>query len=195
MNTYINVLVVHVITLCSLPPSPSPSPSPSPLNPAVAMLTARPRRAALLSTLLERRATLRLSSSCMRMVGAWRSPTTGASRHWWLPSGMDTWRCVRMCVRACVLACVCVRACVGACVRACAYHVIIVSIAFPLCVYVAQIVEWLLGHISHLPSEPECHKSLMAPTGDKEVLLPLRSKCLDMIMKVCSLSWPFRRAD
>lgn len=53
-------------------------------------------------------------------------------------------------------------------------------------IHLSQIVEWLLGHVTHLPSEPECHKSLMAPTGDKEVLLPLRSKCLDMIMKVPS---------
>jgi ankyrin repeat domain-containing protein 17 len=47
----------------------------------------------------------------------------------------------------------------------------------------SHIVEWLLSHVSHLPSEAECHKSLMAPANDKEILLPLRSKCLDMIMK------------
>ena len=123
---------------------------------------------------------MRLSSSYTRMEGVWRSQTTGESRHWLPPSGMGTWRCVcmRVYVRVCMRPCMCV-----------SYNQS-PHPSLPLCIYVrihlSQIVEWLLGHVTHLPSEPECHKSLMAPTGDKEVLLPLRSKCLDMIMKVCS---------
>ena len=47
-----------------------------------------------------------------------------------------------------------------------------------------ELVDWLLGHVTHLPSDLECQKALMAPTPPDTDLLPQRSKCLEMIMKV-----------
>ena len=52
-----------------------------------------------------------------------------------------------------------------------------------------ELVDWLLGHVTHLPSDLECQKALMAPTPPDTDLLPQRSKCLEMIMKVSSLLW------
>ena len=50
-----------------------------------------------------------------------------------------------------------------------------------------EIVEWLLGHVTHLPSDTECQKALMGPMPSETDLLPLRSKCLEMIMKVSEI--------
>ena len=47
-----------------------------------------------------------------------------------------------------------------------------------------EVVEWLLVHVAHLPSDQECQKALMSPMPADTDLLPPRSKCLDLIMKV-----------
>eukprot|EP00731_Ephydatia_muelleri_P012188 Em0006g1082a len=46
-----------------------------------------------------------------------------------------------------------------------------------------ELVEWLLGMVTHLPSDLDCQKALMAPMPQDVDLLPQRSKCLEMIMK------------
>ena len=45
-------------------------------------------------------------------------------------------------------------------------------------------VDWLLGHVTHLPSDLECQKALMAPRLSDKDILPQRSKCLELIMRV-----------
>ena len=54
-----------------------------------------------------------------------------------------------------------------------------------------QVVEWLLKYTNHLPSDAECQKCLLAPAPDdldeatRSDLLHNRTKCLELIMKVC----------
>ena len=50
-----------------------------------------------------------------------------------------------------------------------------------------EVVEWLLAHVAHLPSDQDCQKALMSPMPADTDLLPQRSKCLELIMKVGSL--------
>ena len=47
-----------------------------------------------------------------------------------------------------------------------------------------EVVEWLLAHVAHLPSDAECHKAFVAPMPQDTDLLPRRTKCLELIMKV-----------
>ena len=47
-----------------------------------------------------------------------------------------------------------------------------------------EVVEWLLAHVAHLPSDPECNKALLAPMPSDTDLAPQRDKCFDLIMKV-----------
>ena len=47
-----------------------------------------------------------------------------------------------------------------------------------------EVVEWLLAHVAHLPSDPECNKALLAPMPVDTDLAPQRSKCIELIMKV-----------
>ncbi len=47
-----------------------------------------------------------------------------------------------------------------------------------------EVVEWLLAHVAHLPSDQDCQKALMSPMPADTDLLPQRSKCLELIMKV-----------
>ena len=47
-----------------------------------------------------------------------------------------------------------------------------------------EVVEWLLAHVAHLPSDPECNKALLAPMPSDTDLAPQRSKCIELIMKV-----------
>ena len=51
-----------------------------------------------------------------------------------------------------------------------------------------EVVEWLLAHVAHLPSDPECNKALLAPMPTDTDLAPQRSKCIELIMKVTSVS-------
>ena len=54
-----------------------------------------------------------------------------------------------------------------------------------------QVVEWLLKYTNRLPSDAECQKCLLAPAPDdldeatRSDLLHNRTKCLELIMKVC----------
>ena len=54
-----------------------------------------------------------------------------------------------------------------------------------------QVVEWLLKYTNRLPSDTECQKCLLAPAPDdldeatRSDLLHNRTKCLELIMKVC----------
>ena len=54
-----------------------------------------------------------------------------------------------------------------------------------------QVVEWLLRYTNRLPSDAECQKCLLAPAPDdldeatRSDLLHNRTKCLELIMKVC----------
>ena len=48
-----------------------------------------------------------------------------------------------------------------------------------------ELVDWLLGHVTHLPSDIECQRALVAPMPPDTDLLPRRSKSFEMIMKVC----------
>ena len=54
-----------------------------------------------------------------------------------------------------------------------------------------QVVEWLLKYTNRLPSDAECQKCLLAPAPDdldeatRSDLLHNRSKCLELILKVC----------
>ena len=53
--------------------------------------------------------------------------------------------------------------------------------------YTHQVVEWLLGVVSHLPSEDQCQKCLVAPVDDKEKyddIMLGRTKCYDLVTKV-----------
>jgi len=47
-----------------------------------------------------------------------------------------------------------------------------------------EVVEWLLKHVAHLPSDPECNKALLAPMPADQDLAPQRTKCIELIMKV-----------
>ncbi len=47
-----------------------------------------------------------------------------------------------------------------------------------------EVVEWLLKHVAHLPSDPECNKALIAPMPSDTDLAPQRTKCIELIMKV-----------
>lgn len=47
-----------------------------------------------------------------------------------------------------------------------------------------EVVEWLLKHVAHLPSDPECNKALLAPMPNDTDLAPQRTKCIELIMKV-----------
>jgi hypothetical protein len=47
-----------------------------------------------------------------------------------------------------------------------------------------EVVEWLLAHVAHLPSDPECTKALQAPMPSDTDLAPQRDKCYELIMKV-----------
>ena len=47
-----------------------------------------------------------------------------------------------------------------------------------------ELVDWLLGHVTHLPSDIECQRALVAPMPPDTDLLPSRSKSFEMIMKV-----------
>lgn len=49
-----------------------------------------------------------------------------------------------------------------------------------------ELVDWLLGHVAHLPSEQDCQKALLAPSPPATDLTPQRARCLEMISKVCS---------
>jgi len=51
-----------------------------------------------------------------------------------------------------------------------------------------DVVDWLLGQVAHLPSDQECQKALMSPMPADTDLLPQRSKCLELIMKVYTLT-------
>ena len=48
----------------------------------------------------------------------------------------------------------------------------------------SQVVEWLLGHVAHLPSDVECQKALLAPKQSEKSILSQRSRCMELIMKV-----------
>ena len=48
-----------------------------------------------------------------------------------------------------------------------------------------ELVDWLLGHVAHLPSEQDCQKALLAPSPPATDLTPRRARCLEMISKVC----------
>ena len=54
------------------------------------------------------------------------------------------------------------------------------------CLLRRQVVEWLIKHTHHLPSDEICHKILMSAVDckDKENLLQKRSKCLALIQEV-----------
>ena len=58
-------------------------------------------------------------------------------------------------------------------------------------VHTLQVVEWLLKCTNHLPSDAECQKCLLAPApddmdeADRSDLLHNRTKCLELIMRVC----------
>ena len=47
-----------------------------------------------------------------------------------------------------------------------------------------ELVDWLLGHVAHLPSEQDCQKALLAPSPPATDLTPQRARCLEMISKV-----------
>lgn len=47
-----------------------------------------------------------------------------------------------------------------------------------------ELVDWLLGHVAHLPSEQDCQKALLAPSPPSTDLTPQRARCLEMISKV-----------
>jgi len=57
-------------------------------------------------------------------------------------------------------------------------------------------VEWLLKYTNRLPSDAECQKCLLAPAPDdldeatRSDLLHNRTKCLELIMKVCVCHCP-----
>ena len=51
-----------------------------------------------------------------------------------------------------------------------------------------ELVDWLLGHVAHLPSEQDCQKALLAPSPPSTDLTPQRARCLEKISKVSSLS-------
>ena len=59
------------------------------------------------------------------------------------------------------------------------------------CYIPTQVVEWLLKYTNRLPSDAECQKCLLAPAPDdldeatRSDLLHNRTKCLELIMKVC----------
>ena len=48
-----------------------------------------------------------------------------------------------------------------------------------------EVVEWLLAHVAHLPSEPECNKAFLAPMPADTDITTQRTKCIELIMKVC----------
>jgi len=62
-------------------------------------------------------------------------------------------------------------------------------------IHTPQVVEWLLRYTNHLPSDTECQKCLLAPAPDdadeesRTNLLHNRTKCLELIMKVCMSVW------
>ena len=72
----------------------------------------------------------------------------------------------------------------------------LICICVYVCMYICtQVVEWLLKYTNRLPSDAECQKCLLAPAPDdvdeasRSDLLHNRTKCLELIMKVCVGVW------
>ena len=82
------------------------------------------------------------------------------------------------------------------CVISVLYVYTLICICVYVCMYICtQVVEWLLKYTNRLPSDAECQKCLLAPAPDdvdeasRSDLLHNRTKCLELIMKVCVGVW------